>query len=812
MSPCFWCSPEHPSPCETARGMRRSPIGSPCIPSMDERPMVKDAWQAERVSGSLRVASAATLALAALVATTDVLPGLDPQRPTFLFGLAFLTAIGLAGHTLATPITAAVAGKFSTSLYRSVVGVVSIVIGFYVLIASTPLVGPPSRSAVLALIATAAVQAYGCTRATDCLINGILGAGTVGMTILTRPSGLSAVALGLLWAAAFAGQLMLAHRHELATKIAHPAEMSVERVGMSQEPWVRTLVGTLGALLVLGLLAILLPAIKTAFEAKGRESSSTASPTSSSRPTSSTSVPTGTNNNSSDPRPTSGPYNKSDPRPGASSTSSSQTQAGGSNQNGARGERGAGVGSSAYSISGLDLYRVEPQGDSSVFAVMKAREPRLMRATAFSVYSGNAFLSTDAVETTLQRCPCTLPVSRESSAPFDEYEQAIELIAAYDGPLPAAFEARRVWFRSDPGPGIRLAHEAALVPNAPVKAGFAYTVQSEVPDPEQVDLAMFDGPIPREVAAQGLQLPEGYSDRVRHLAESITKGKKSPYEKAMAIIEYVVDKHQFTVGAEGRDPSRDAVEDYIFGRGNRGTGDDAVAAAVVMMRTVGVPARIGFGYRPTPLGTVGTPPSPSSASSPGLRSAPTTSPSGRSDVSSNDRGTLYALDRAERTTWVEVYVSGFGWVTQDIQPLLGQAKTSGSGSHLITALIALLVFLIAAIITVVAWHKFRRRRSAHPESEAFDLMRMLENAVGIVRNPSQTPSEYGAVLWARLPSAQRELAMQVVTAIVQLSYSKIPLSDTQRSNVYQALEKLAAARRERERQHRYAQRKGKRGA
>lgn len=733
------------------------------------------------VSAALRVVSAASTASAALLAALVPASGPDPKRVWYLAFVAAFAALGLAGHALADTVTRPALGRVSPTLIRGIASGLSLATGLLVLLASGPLTA--NRSAILALLAAAGVHAFGCLASNDSVVNGLIGAGAVGISILSGNPGLWAIPAGLLWGASFAGQLTLAHRHELATKISHPPEMGVgSKSPDSDQPWLRTITAALVALLVLGMLALLVPPIETAFSALGR-GRGTGEGESPSR------EPGGGGGGTTPQQPGSGRSSGNRPpqTPGATGSPGDQQR------KPSGGAPGAGRGSAPGGEPGfgLDLNRIQEPGDPNIFAVVNAPEPRLMRTYVFTIYTGEMFLSPEDKGVRLDPCPCFLPTLRDPSVPFTEFTQVVEFVADYEGPLPAAFEARQIRFRVAPDTTIALAEGGVLLPGGVVRSGTAYSVTSQLPRQNPQRLASLDLPVPAEIAAENTQLPYGYSRRVANLARDITAGSRTPYEKANAITDFIVEKHRLIAGEAGGDRRKDAVERYLFDHEMKGIGDDAVVASVVLMRAAGIPARVGFGYRPRPL-----------EQEPGATPAPT----------AVGGGSIYLLDKSRGTTWVEFYVSGFGWVTADIQPLLQSESSTKTdwgrlASIAVLAVVVIAVFVIAALV----WRRVRRKRRAASESEARSLMRMLEQAVGIERLPTQTPAEYGAVLWSRLPNADREHAMLVLRAIVQLSYTRDPLTDARRSRVYQALAELRSSRKEREQRARHARPRRKTG-
>lgn len=92
-----------------------------------------------------------------------------------------------------------------------------------------------------------------------------------------------------------------------------------------------------------------------------------------------------------------------------------------------------------------------------------------------------------------------------------------------------------------------------------------------------------------------LQLPEQVSERTRGLAEELTTGQPTAYDKALAIEIYL---RQFPYDLEVAAPPEDVVEvaDYFLFELGRGYCDYYATAFVVLARLAGLPARFATGY------------------------------------------------------------------------------------------------------------------------------------------------------------------------------------------------------------------------
>lgn len=137
-----------------------------------------------------------------------------------------------------------------------------------------------------------------------------------------------------------------------------------------------------------------------------------------------------------------------------------------------------------------------------------------------------------------------------------------------------------------------------------------------------------------------LQLPETLPDRVAELAESITATNESVYDKAKAIERYygsagfVYDQTNVAVPEE----NEDYVDQFLF-ETQVGYCDNFSTSMVVMLRTLGIPARWVKGFAP-------------------------------GEVARNDEGErVYQVTNEEAHSWVEAYMPGIGWMP--FEPTIG---------------------------------------------------------------------------------------------------------------------------------------------
>jgi transglutaminase-like putative cysteine protease len=165
----------------------------------------------------------------------------------------------------------------------------------------------------------------------------------------------------------------------------------------------------------------------------------------------------------------------------------------------------------------------------------------------------------------------------------------------------------------------------------------AVSVIPAVP-PSQLRSAPPDFPAP--TVATYLQLP-ALDPRVKKLAQDVTAGGATEYDKTAKIETYLKSHYKYTLDLSGPRVA-DPLANFLFTR-RSGNCEYFAAAMTVMLRSVGVPARYAAGFLAGEY---------------------------------NDVGGDWIVRASDAHTWVEVYFPNYGWITFDPTPP-GSAKRSG---------------------------------------------------------------------------------------------------------------------------------------
>jgi transglutaminase-like putative cysteine protease len=180
-----------------------------------------------------------------------------------------------------------------------------------------------------------------------------------------------------------------------------------------------------------------------------------------------------------------------------------------------------------------------------------------------------------------------------------------------------------------PAPG----DPSALYPRRALATGESYQVYSSLTEADEESLRQAGTSYPQWVAPRYLQLPDSFPERVKSLAEQITEGLDTPYDKAKAIEGYL-RQIPYDDQISGPRQGQDGVEYFLFDA-QAGYCDYYASAMVVMLRSVGVPARYVRGY----------------------------SQGAKVDG-------VYRLLESDGHAWPEVFFPGYGWV--EFEPTGGE--------------------------------------------------------------------------------------------------------------------------------------------
>ncbi len=262
-----------------------------------------------------------------------------------------------------------------------------------------------------------------------------------------------------------------------------------------------------------------------------------------------------------------------------------------------------------------------------------------LRGMAYDRYDGKSWTTRLSHRRALAESPAgtftVRHVSSRSPRPLGQIIRQTILLEALDtavlfaAPYPESISGQFLAIQSDPTGAIYLPF--------PASARLEYTVYSRPTPVAPADLQFQSAEYTEVFAQHFLQLPES-SERVRALAQEITRSKTSAYEKAQAIEAYLSRNYRYSLDISPGMQTR-PLEEFLFER-KTGYCEHYATAMVVLLRNVGVPARLVTGFLATEW---------------------------------NEYGNYYLVRQRDAHAWVEVHLPNSGWITMDPTPAVSEA-------------------------------------------------------------------------------------------------------------------------------------------
>lgn len=260
---------------------------------------------------------------------------------------------------------------------------------------------------------------------------------------------------------------------------------------------------------------------------------------------------------------------------------------------GTPGARSSGIGYYGFGTR-MDL---SVRGELSDDLVMRVRSsaPAMWRGVIFDRYDGRAWSSPEG---NLRPLPGDLPYAYppefRSLGPRTSVTQTFYVEAHQPNVVFSGGQPERIWFYDqvnvDPLGGLRV--DETITPDT------VYSVVSTrgAATPAELRRAARPGMIP-ETIQRYLSLPDSVTDRTRTLAEDITAGADTDYDKVKAIETYLKDNFFYSTDSPVPPAGQDAVDHFLFDT-DVGFCEQFASATVVMLRSLGIPARVVAGYTP----------------------------------------------------------------------------------------------------------------------------------------------------------------------------------------------------------------------
>lgn len=175
-----------------------------------------------------------------------------------------------------------------------------------------------------------------------------------------------------------------------------------------------------------------------------------------------------------------------------------------------------------------------------------------------------------------------------------------------------------------------------------IPEGFNYSVYSLLEDPPESERAVFEAAVlSPESRERDLELPP-LDPRIPELARIVTAGDAGDLARARDIERHLRSSYAYSLDMPVREP-QDPLADFLFHR-KRGYCEYFASAMTVMLRTLGIPARIATGFQ--------------------------------TGVYNSLTG-LWVVRAADAHAWVEAWLPGRGWTTFDPTPAAAASVDMG---------------------------------------------------------------------------------------------------------------------------------------
>jgi len=432
-----------------------------------------------------------------------------------------------------------------------------------------------------------------------------------------------------------------------------------------------------------------------------------------------------------------------------------------------------GVGGFLGFAKSLDTANRVSLGDQVIMRV-RASRPNYWIGQTFDTWNGRSWIQSGnplngpRVERVSGGSPFTIPTFTDQVADLGSGTTDIQTFYLTDGGPNLVFHAdnvQRIYLQTR---AVLVTPDSTIASTTSMGPGTIYTVVSNDTGGSPAQLRAATG-LAGAITRQGvnpdypdryLQLPHA-DPRVTALATSITAGIGSPagtgpatagatappsyvdphtYDKVQAIEQWMTTHVRYTTDIPPLPAGADAVDSFLFGS-RRGYCEQISTATVVMLRSLGIPAREAVGYVPGPY---------------------------------NPITDLYDIQARDAHAWVQVWFPGYGWQSFDptaTVPLANPAPGSvlaHSFGHVLGRVPWIPISMVAVVAAVVIWAG--RRRSRRPSTWAHQVASDVATGgarLGLPRRTDETLSSYAGRLALAVPDLARDLV--AVTELVERS-------------------------------------------
>jgi protein-glutamine gamma-glutamyltransferase len=261
------------------------------------------------------------------------------------------------------------------------------------------------------------------------------------------------------------------------------------------------------------------------------------------------------------------------------------------------------------------------------------------RGAAFDRYTGQAWMNTLATHRSLPRADdgvftVSLNAQAGNHGPMvvqDVLIEALDTSVLFGVPFVKEFRANVQSMQGDGQGGFSVPY--------PSPTRFRYTATSIPNRLTEADEKAVTLQYPQEILEYFLPLPP-FSPRVAQLAHSVSEHARTVYGKIVAVQRHLLNNYRYSLDV-GTRVSATPVQDFLFAR-KTGYCEHYASAMVVMLRTLGIPARLVTGFLTGEW---------------------------------NNFGQYYIVRQQDAHAWVEVFFPESGWITFDPTPAIAKEES-----------------------------------------------------------------------------------------------------------------------------------------
>ena len=416
--------------------------------------------------------------------------------------------------------------------------------------------------------------------------------------------------------------------------------------------------------------------------------------------------------------------------------------------------------------------------DNTLVMRVRAASPDYWRAQSFDTWDGRVWRSSRTRPTVVRgNQPIALPRADDDGPAFgivgtDELVQTYYVERPGPNAIFAAATPTKLYFSDR---AVFQLPDGSLRAGVQLDEGSVYTVVSRrwlatadalsASDPTQV---------PASIRARYAEDPVTTA-RVRALAAEVTANAPTAYDKINALEAWMGAHTEYTLDIPPLPEGEDAVDRFLF-VDRRGFCEQIGTSLVVMLRSLGIPARLAVGY---------------------------------ASGERNPFTGLYEVRAKDAHAWAEVYFPGAGWQAFDPTahvPLAGDSSIDAAGAGALAYLDAridlptwtpfavgafVMTIVLAFLIHVVVRRRRDRRERVEPSWAATRLSQLerVGTRRGRARAPGETTPEYVQAL-ARLDPLAEQHLVTIGNALDAAMFSATPPSPAARAAVDEAIADL----------------------